>query len=117
MLNCCIDTQHTHKISMTEKKKHRKQSKKSKLFPLTHSLTLVLRKIALMTVNNYGSIFVKIDRNVLMLNEFFALSAYVLLIRRKIRHEFNVLKIRSKYTHTHRRRKIVFVVVVIGINI
>jgi hypothetical protein len=26
-----------------------------------------------MTVNNYGSIFVKIDRNVLMLNEFFAL--------------------------------------------
>jgi hypothetical protein len=29
-----------------------------------------------MTVNNYGSIFVKIDRNVLMLNEFFALYAY-----------------------------------------
>lgn len=59
-----------------------------------------------MTVNNYGSIFVKIDRNVLMLNEFFALYAYAFDIEtffgmlrsgRKIRNEFNVLKTRSKY--------------------
>jgi hypothetical protein len=69
MLNC-IDT-------------HKKQQiqKKSFFFSFVHSLALGLRKITLMTVNNYGSIFVKIDRNVLMLNEFFALtSAYVLVL-------------------------------------
>jgi hypothetical protein len=62
MLNC-IDT-------------HKKQQiqKKNFFFSFVHSLALGLRKITLMTVNNYGSIFVKIDRNVLMLNEFFALT-------------------------------------------
>lgn len=60
-------------------------------------------------MNNYGSIFVKIDRNVLMLNEFSA-SAFdseykkivvvvvVVVVRREIRNEFNVLKILSKHT-------------------
>lgn len=57
---------------------HKKQQQiffVSKLFLLSG----VREKLLLMTVNNYGSIFVKIDRNVLMLNEFFALYAYALL--------------------------------------
>lgn len=58
-------------------------------------------KLLCLTLNNYGSIFVKIDRNVLMLNEFSA-SAF----DSEIRNEFNVLKILSKHTQMEEKNDI-----------
>jgi hypothetical protein len=39
MLNCCIDTQHTHKISMTEKKKKTQKAEQEIQTFSSHSLT------------------------------------------------------------------------------
>lgn len=94
---CCMPVNLTLSIAHTNKKE---------LFAVSTSESSFFcsfrrEKLLSMTLNNYGSIFVKIDRNVLMSNEFSA-SAFDSEQKRSqkriIRNEFNVLKILSKHT-------------------
>lgn len=103
MLNC-IDIQQTAQI-------HWKKYKKILFF---HSLALDFflfwEKLLSWQWIITGSIFVKIDRKCIDVKWVFCALCCLLLLRlpmlcfwlrRKIRNEFNVLKIRSKHQHTH----------------